>query len=120
MSDFLSSSRAAAELDIPSETLRYWERAGLIDPVERDSGRRRRYSASDFEYINVVRSLRATGMPIREVRRFTELVRQGEGTVGQRLEMLRAHAVAVTNELHRQQAALAIVAGKIDTYETMA
>jgi DNA-binding transcriptional MerR regulator len=119
MSDTLTSSQAAADLKIPSETLRYWERAGLLDPVGRDAGRRRQYSAGDLEFIDVVKCLRATGMPIRDVRRFTELVRRGPESVPDRLALLRAHRDAVLASLDEQRAALAHVTDKIARYEAM-
>jgi DNA-binding transcriptional MerR regulator len=68
MSEMLTSSEAAASLDLPAETIRYWERAGLVQAVARDAARRRRYSAADLEFIEVIRCLRLTGMPVRVVR----------------------------------------------------
>jgi DNA-binding transcriptional MerR regulator len=117
MSQILTASRVAAELDIPSETLRYWERAGLIGPVGRDERRRRVYAPSDLDYINVVRCLRATGMPIRDVRRFTQLVHGGVDTIPERLAILRTHASAVRTAMEQQRAAFAIVVEKIATYQ---
>ena len=115
----LGAAEAAAELGVAAETLRYWERAGLLQPVGRDAGRLRRYSPSDLEYLDVIRCLRLTGLPVRTVRRFSELVRRGPKTAPDRLAMLQAHHEAVTASIAAQQVALAVIDAKIPTYKEM-
>ena len=115
----LGAAEAAAELGVAAETLRYWERAGLLEPVGRDAGRLRRYSPSDLEYLDVIRCLRLTGLPVRTVRRFSELVRRGSKTEPDRLGMLQAYRDAVTASIAAQQAALAIIDAKIAAYKEM-
>lgn len=119
MTTELTSTEAAERLDIPSETLRYWERAGLIDRITRDQSQRRRYTNGDLEFIDVIRCLRLTGMPIRDVRRFADLVRSGESTIPQRLAMLRAHADRVRANIEAQERALVVVGAKVERYESL-
>ena len=62
---------------VSAYTLRYSERAELIDGVGRADSGHRRYSDDDLPWIQVLQCLRATGMPIRTIRRYAELVRTG-------------------------------------------
>lgn len=113
----LTPSQAAESLGVSAETLRYWERADILSPVGRDSGGRRVYTDGDIESIDVIKCLRETAMPIRTVREFVELAREGSGTERARLEMLRAHRERVLADIRRQQDALEHIERKIAYYE---
>ncbi|MEV6826636.1 MerR family transcriptional regulator [Amycolatopsis sp. NPDC051102] len=64
----------------PAHTLRYYERAGLVvTQVDRTTGGRRRYRKLDLDWIKICTKLRATGMPIKTIRRYAELVTAGGG-----------------------------------------
>ena len=84
----LTISDVAEETGVSNHTLRYYERAGLLTSVERNGSGHRRYSSADVEWVIVVTRLRATGMPIRLIRRYAELVRAGEGNEAERLAIL--------------------------------
>ena len=62
----LTISDAAQKSGISAHTLRYWERAGLIQPVTRNGSGHRRYAEEDLDRIRFLTKLRATGMPIRQ------------------------------------------------------
>jgi DNA-binding transcriptional MerR regulator len=87
------------------ETLRYYERIGLLADIERDEGGRRVYSDSDLEWLDVLKCLRDTGMPIATMRRYAELT-LNDGSIKDRLDTLEDHNRAVSEQvelLHRQQ-----------------
>lgn len=113
----LSASEAAAALGVPAETLRYWERAGLLAPVGRDGGRRRRYRAGDLGFLDVIRCLRLTGMPVAGVRAFSDLARLGPKTTADRVALLREHRAAVVAVITEQTRALSVIDAKITAYE---
>jgi DNA-binding transcriptional MerR regulator len=113
----LTPSQAAANLGVSAETLRYWERADILSPVGRDAGGRRVYTDVDLESIDVIKCLRQTAMPIRAIREFVELARQGPGTERARLEMLLAHRERVLEGIRRQHTALDYIERKIEYYE---
>jgi DNA-binding transcriptional MerR regulator len=105
----LSISDVAEELGVSNHTLRYYERAGLLLGVDRNGSGHRRYSAEDVSWLLMVTRLRATGMPIRMIRRYAELVRSGEGNEAERLAILEAHraeVVAKRDELARNLEAI--------------
>ena len=99
------------------DTLRYYERDGLmLRPVDRSATGHRRYTDGDLGWIGLLNCLRGTGMPIRDVRRYAELVRQGEGTEQARLDLLEAHRTHVLAELAEVQEHLGAIDRKIGIY----
>ncbi len=116
----LSIADAADETGVSVHTLRYYERVGLIDGVERAASGHRRYGEGDLAWIEVLLRLRATGMPIRRIRRYAELVRAGEGNERERLELLEEHRDAVRAQLAEVRRHLAFIDRKIEIYEERA
>ena len=113
----LSIARAAELTGLTADTLRYYERDGLLlTSVERSATGHRRYRESDLRWIELINCLRGTGMPIRDVRRYAALVRAGAGTEGARLELLRAHRQQVLDQLAEVTAHLGAIDRKIDIY----
>ncbi len=116
MGTTLTIADAARASGVSAHTLRYYERAGLLDPIGRNGSGHRRYRDQDVEWVRFVTKLRATGMPIREVRRYAELMRQGDGNEAERLEMLEAHREVVLARLEETQRNLELIDWKINLY----
>ena len=115
--EVLTISDAADALGLSAHTLRYYERAGLmLDPVGRTAATHRRYTEEDLGWITLLTRLRGTGMPIRRIREYADLVRAGEGTEPERLALLEAHREAVLEQLEQVQRSLAAIETKIDFY----
>jgi DNA-binding transcriptional MerR regulator len=112
----LSIAGAARDRRSPPNTLRYYERAGLLDAVSRDGGGRRRYTEADLERVLFLQRMRRTGMPIRVLPQYVALVRQGQATAARRLEMLEDHRADVLLRLAELQDALQALDDKISTY----
>lgn len=113
----LTIAEAACATGVSAHTLRYYERAGLIGNVGRADSGHRRYSEEDLAWIQVLQCLRATGMPIRDIRRYAELARSGEGTERERLTLLEEHRAAVQAQLDEVRGHLEFIDRKITTYE---
>ena len=112
----LTIAQAAQAVGVSAHTIRYYERAGLLAPIERNGSGHRRFAAADVEWLLVCTKLRATGMPIRHVRRYAELVREGEGNEAERLALLDAHREDVLRRLGVLQRNLELVDYKIGLY----
>ncbi|MDT3441653.1 MULTISPECIES: MerR family transcriptional regulator [unclassified Pseudofrankia] len=113
----LSIAEAARRTGVSVHTLRYYERAGLVvTPVDRTAGGRRRYQQLDLDWITVCTRLRATGMPIKTIRRYAQLVSAGRGNEQERLALLEAHRAEVTAALAQLQENLRLIDHKIDVY----
>ena len=92
----LTIQEAAAETGLSIHTLRYYERIGLIHPVDRATNGHRRYTPGDLGWIDLLKRLRATGMPIQRMQQYAALQRQGE--------FIRAGAAASVGSAPRQRA----------------
>ncbi|MPZ86378.1 MAG: MerR family transcriptional regulator [Actinophytocola sp.] len=113
----LSIAEAARRTGVSAHTLRYYERAGLVvTPVDRTHGGRRRYQQLDLDWITVCTKLRATGMPIKTIRRYAQLVSAGRGNEHERLALMEAHRAEVTAKLAEIQENLKLIDHKIDVY----
>ena len=110
----LEPAEAARATGLSLDTLRYYEREGLIGPIERAPGGRRRYSADDVAWIGLVTCLRDAGLGIADLRRFTELLRS-EGD-GDRIAFLRRRRAELLERVERTQAALRVLDEKIAHY----
>ena len=115
-SEGLSISQAAATTGVSAHTLRYYERAGLLDPVDRAESGHRRYAEEDLARIQFLSKLRSTGMPIRQIREYAELIRRGDDTHEARLALLEAHRDAVRAQLAETERNLELIDYKIDFY----
>ena len=114
----LSIAEAAEHTGLTAHTLRYYERDGLLlHAVDRAPSGHRRYTDEDLRWIEMVTRLRSTGMPIRDVRRYAALVRQGDGTEPERLALLLAHREVVERQLSEVASHLRAIDHKIAIYE---
>ena len=110
---------AAQRTGVTTHTLRYYERIGLLAPVGRASSGHRRYSDDDLGAIGFLTLLRQTGMPIRDMQRFVELTRAGEGTIPQRVVVLEAHRDALAEQLALLNRHFAAIEIKIGVYRAL-
>ncbi|NJO79851.1 MAG: MerR family transcriptional regulator [Cyanobacteria bacterium RM1_2_2] len=113
----LSIQQVAAMTQLTAHTLRYYERIGLLAPVERAASGHRRYSSQDIAWINFLTRLRATGMPIREMQQFAELRRQGDCTLQQRRQLLESHQQHIDQHLEELIQNLKVIQEKIQYYK---
>ena len=113
----LTIAETAEASGVSAHTLRYYERAGLIGDVDRAASGHRRYGDEDLAWIHTIQCLRATGMPIRDIRRYAELARSGEQNWEPRLALLEQHRAAVQAQLDEVQGHLAFIDRKITTYK---
>jgi DNA-binding transcriptional MerR regulator len=113
----LTIADAARRTGVSAHTLRYYERAGLVvTRVDRTAGGRRRYRKLDLDWIDVCTRLRATGMPIRKIRAYADLVAAGRGNEGERLALMEAHQAEVLAKLAELRENLQLIDHKIDVY----
>ncbi|MCW2886086.1 MAG: hypothetical protein QOE54_4101 [Streptosporangiaceae bacterium] len=117
MDEGLTIAEVSAATGLTAHTLRYYERAGLLEPPQRGGNGHRRYTSGDLHRIRLLTRLRDTGMSIADVRRYFELVRAGEGTAAERRRLLTEHRAGVAARIAQLQADLALIDYKIESYE---
>ena len=112
----LSIAEVAEETGLSIDTLRWYERQHLFPPVNRDSAQRRRYTDDDLARIQLMLRLRRTGMPVKDIRRFVELLAGGTETHPERLALLRAHRRRILSDMDQLTRDLHAVDFKIHHY----
>lgn len=112
---FHEPAAAAERTGLSLDTLRYYEREGLIGPVDRSAGGRRRYSEDDLSWIGVVTCLRDAGLGIADLRRFTELLRSEAGS-DDRVAFLRRRRAELEERRRLTERAISVLDDKIAYY----
>jgi DNA-binding transcriptional MerR regulator len=111
-------SQAAGATGLSLDTLRYYEREGLIGPIERSSGGHRQYDQGDLTWIGIVTCLREAGLGIADLRRFTSLLR-AQGQQADRITFLRERRQELLDRLRQTEAALKVLDDKIAHYSAV-
>ncbi|MFJ9817166.1 MerR family transcriptional regulator [Streptomyces sp. NPDC101151] len=112
----LTIAQVAERTGLSHDTLRYYEKAGLIERVGRTTGNQRRYQAADLAWLEFLLRLRETGMPISDMQRFARLRAQGDATVADRLALLREHRAEVADRIRALRRNAVALDDKIDHY----
>ena len=112
----LTIQDVAEATGLSAHTLRYYERIGLIHPIDREENTRRCYTADDVGWIDFLLKLRATGMSIKDMQRYAKLQRQGDETLPQRVEMLKSLESNVEARINELNEHLKLVRYKIGLY----
>lgn len=115
----LTIQRMADLSGLSVHTLRYYEKTGLIHAVERDSSGYRRYSPTDVDWVRFLLRLRTLGMPISEMKRYSDLRYEGDATAAARMELLQKHKRKVEERIRELSGHLEKLEDKIDYYKGM-
>ncbi|WP_419994638.1 MerR family transcriptional regulator [Streptomyces boninensis] len=109
-------SEVVTHTGLSAHTLRWYERIGLMPNVSRSHTGQRRYSEADLGWLSLVGKLRLTGMPVADMVRYAELVREGEHTFAERQDLLTRHRENVRQHIAELQDTLAVLDFKIEHY----
>jgi DNA-binding transcriptional MerR regulator len=101
------------------DTLRYYEKIGLLPKVPRDGGGRRVYDAAILRWVDFLDRLKATGMGIKDRLRYAELRGQGSASLTPRRLLLEGHREKVAADIARLTEMLSVLDDKIDLYRRM-
>ena len=102
---------------LSSDTLRYYERIGLIPTVQRDTGGIRDYNEIDLRRVEFVKCMRSAGLPIEVLIEYVGLVQQGDRTIQARKEILIDQRALLAGRMAEMQKTLDILDHKIEVYE---
>lgn len=102
---------------LPISTLRYYDKEGLFPHMQRQSGIRM-FSDTEVEALRVIECLKASGLEIRDIKRFMEWTTEGSATYARRRQLFEARKAAVEEEIQRLQKALDMLKYKCWYYET--
>ena len=114
-------AEVSQQYDISADTLRYYERVGLLGPVRRTKSGVRDYSAADCARIEFIKCMRRANVSIDALSTYINLLKQGDETHDQRLELLREQRDLVAVRIAGMQESLNLLNHKIEHYDdTMA
>jgi len=114
----LSIGEVAERTGLSVHALRFYEREGLFaNPVRRRPNGHRIYTEEDLEWLETCSNLRASGMPLAEIRQYAELVRQGSGNEKERLTLLRQQRDRVATQIGNLRTCRDLISWKVNAYE---
>lgn len=116
MDNGMTIQRMAERTGMTVHTLRYYERVGLIRPIQRADNGHRRYSSQDEEWLSFLNHLRATGMSIRQMQRYAALRAQGDESAAERREILEEHRQNVEAKIKALEECHQLLNYKIENY----
>lgn len=108
----------AKMLGIPSSTLRYYDKEGLLPFVERSPGGIRMFQEKDYELLKIIECLKKAGMSIKDIKTYIELTLQGNDTIEQRLELFKNQKNVLLAQMASLQSTLDVLDYKCWFYET--
>ncbi|WP_125772033.1 MerR family transcriptional regulator [Companilactobacillus furfuricola] len=111
-----SVQQVANKTGLTTYTVRYYHDHGLLPFVQRDKNNNRVFSDSDIEWLEMITCLRSTGMPIDQIKNYTDLVVEGENTVPERYQIMLNQQKRTVNEIKELQQHLATIKYKVDHY----
>ncbi len=113
----MTISEVSRKYGVSADTLRYYERIGLIPPVPRTGGGVRDYDEDTCGWIEMIKCFRAAGVQIETLREYTALVRQGEKTHAARKALLIEQRRQLCSRIEEMQHSLALLDKKIAGYD---
>lgn len=114
--DKYTISEVATLTGLTAHTLRWYERIGLMPHIDRSHTGQRRYRNRDLDWLDLVGKLRLTGMPVADMVRYAELVREGDHTYAERFDLLKSTREDVLARIAELQDTLSVLDRKIDFY----
>lgn len=102
-------SEIAKILGISASTLRYYDKEGLLPFVERSNSGIRMFTDKDYEWLKVIECLKKSGLSIKDIKAYTNMVNQGNSSLSERLELFQARREAVKQQIMEMQEALELL-----------
>lgn len=115
---FYTIGEMAKIVNVPPSTLRYYDKEGLLPFVERTDGGIRMVKESDYEGLCIINCLKNSGMPLKDIKNFMQMVSQGDASIESRLELIEKQRERVLQDLEKIQQLLKILDYKVWYYST--
>ena len=106
--------------DISQDTLRYYERIGMIPPVTRTPSGIRDYQENDLGWVELAKCMRSAGLPVEAMIEYVKLTQEGDATIPARLQLLKEQRESLLEQKEKINATLERLNYKIGRYELAA
>lgn len=113
----MTITEVSQKYTITADTLRYYERIGLIPPVNRNSSGIRDYTEEDCNWVHFMKCMRGAGLSIEILIEYVSMVRQGNSTIKARKDLLIEQRGQLAEKIKEMQETLERLDKKIDVYE---
>ena len=113
----MTIKEVSEKFDISQDTLRYYERIGLIPPVARTAGGIRDYQEEDLRWLELALCMRKAGLPVEGMIEYLRLYQEGDETIPARLELLQSQMELLKKQKEQLEAAMDHLSYKISRYE---
>lgn len=111
-------SEVSELMDISIYTLRYYDKEGLLPNLDRSLGGSRLFSEEDLGWLGMIKCLKASGLPLKDIKTFLELYQGGDPTLPQRFELFKERRAVVMNQIKELEKILETIDYKYWYYET--
>ena len=110
-------AEVSEQYGLSADTLRYYERIGLIPPVNRSENGIRDYNELDLRRVDFIKCMRSAGLPVEVLIEYVGLVQQGDGTIEDRKEILKHQRKQLAARMEEMQKTLDLLDHKLEVYE---
>lgn len=114
-----SIKNVAEKVNISPHTLRYYEKEGLLTEIHRSKGGIRYYTDEDIEVLDLICCLKKTGLPLKEIKTFVQLSREGDATLKERCAILKTQQQSVMEQIAEMQQYLEKVTWKLNYFTSL-
>ena len=113
----MTIKEVSEQLEITQDTLRYYEKVGMIPPVTRTERGIRDYQEEDLEWVKLVTCMRSAGLPVKVMIDYLNLYKQGDSTIQQRCNLLKEQREKLLEQKKQIEETLEKLNYKIARYE---
>ena len=110
-------AEVSEQYGLSTDTLRYYERVGLIPTVHRNEGGIRDYNELDLRRVDFIKCMRSAGLPVEVLIEYVALVQQGDSTIEARKEILKEQRALLATRMEEMKKTLDILDHKLEVYE---
>lgn len=115
----MTIAEVAKEYNISADTLRYYERIGLLPAVNRTQGGIRDYNEADCRWVEFIKCMRSAGLSVEALTEYVMLAQKGESTFEQRRQILIEQRDHLLQRIQELQESLDRLNFKISNYDTL-
>lgn len=113
----MTIKEVSEQYEISQDTLRYYERVGMIPPVTRTAGGIRNYTAEDLRWVELAKCMRSAGLPVEAMIKYVRLFQEGDSTLPARLQLLTDQREVLLEQRKQIDETLNRLSYKISRYE---
>jgi DNA-binding transcriptional MerR regulator len=108
----------AKMMNVAPSTLRYYEKEGLLPFIKRSDGGIRMFSESDFGVLSIIHCLKQAGMPIKDIKKYMDMISKGDSSIGERLLIFEKQRAKVAKQIGELTQTLKVLDYKCWYYKT--